>query len=117
MNWGITVSMRDQTFKLTLKEYLEHYEAEVPDCPSTLWEVGYIWNYWNRIRARTPSGDGVSPVTFEGIDAFIRLTGEIVTQDDIVMLEALDNAFMSQVSIERAEQAERQRQEAEAKRK
>lgn len=109
--------MRDETFKLTQKEWLEHYGAEAPECPKAPEEVSYIWNYWNRIRARTPSGEGVSPITFEAIDSFIRLTGEIVTQDDVVMLEALDNAFVSEVSIQRAEMMERQRQEAEAKRK
>lgn len=114
MHWGHSVGMRGERFKLTFAEWLEHYEQEVPKCPEPPPGVNHIWPYWNRIRARTGSGEGVSPITFEGIDAFARLTGEVVTQSDIVMLEAMDNAFISQVSIEREEQSERQRQESEA---
>lgn len=112
MNWGLSVSFREETFKLTLKEYLQHYGSDAPEAPQAPEEVAYIWGYWNRIRARTGGGDGVSPITFEAIESFARLTGEIVSRDDVVMLEALDNAFISEVSIQRTEMMERQRQEA-----
>lgn len=115
MHWGHSVVMRGERFKLTRAEWLAHYEQEVPKCPEPPPGADHIWPIWNRLRARTGNGDGVSPITFESIDAFVRLTGEAVTQSDIVMLEAMDDAFISQVSIERAEQAERQRQELEAR--
>lgn len=95
---------------------MQHYGLDVPEQPEIPEGTWHIWPIWNRLRARTPAGDSVSPITYQGIEAFIRLTGEPVNSDDIEMLEALDDAFVSQISTERSEMQERQREEAEARR-
>ena len=108
--------MRGETFKLTYAEWLEHYGMDIPEQPKAMPGSDHIWLFWNRIRARTPNyGEGVSPITLESIEVFSRMTGEIVGADDLAMLEALDNAFVSQVSEERADMQERQRQEIESR--
>lgn len=76
----------------------EVYEAELQSPPFPV-ALSYVWDAYARLSARRSSnGFGANPIAWSEIDAFIRLTGCVLTPWDIGLIEMIDDLY-------RAEQA------------
>jgi hypothetical protein len=60
--------------------------------------LGYLWAAFLRLsRRRGSSGFGTAPITWEGIDGFLRLSGMTLAPWEIEVIEALDDLWRKQV--------------------
>ena len=67
-----------------------------PPFPS---EIAHVWNAWVRIRRRKASGvNGVEPVTWLDIDAFLRRSSVRLSPPDTDLLEIIDDAYLASFS-------------------
>ncbi|WP_425462117.1 phage tail assembly chaperone [Maritalea myrionectae] len=59
----------------------------------------YLIDWFLRLSRRRPtSTSGYAPLTFEGIDAWVRLSGEAPEPWEIMMIEKMDDAWLSGVA-------------------
>lgn len=78
----------------------------MPDCAL------HAWAAWTRLNSRRSQGEDIVPISYPLMESFERMTGTILTPEDVQMIEAIDSAFISQVNIERKDMHERIREES-----
>lgn len=102
--------------KETRREYNARFsqptgpEAEIPPTGNHIWE--WFWLLNNR---RQYSQNGPQALTFSEIDAWRRLTGTLVTAEEIRILIAMDAAYISETADEMESQHERAQSRQSAK--
>ena len=80
---------------------------EPPELPAAVERtVGQFW----ALSARRQRGEGgLQPLGYAEIEAYSRLTGDPITGWDIGIIIDMDDAYLSQMAEERAEESERRR--------
>ena len=78
--------------------------------PRPGWEHLWEW-FWHLDGQREQGANGPNPLNYLQLDAWQRLTGEIVRREEIQILMAMDRSYLSAFSQERAEQHDRMMQE------
>ena len=79
-------------------------DVEVPDV------VDYLWRwFFDLSRGRSSGMNGPSPLSALEIDAWLRLTGNIVSRSDFEAIMDMDAVYRNQFSIEQAAIAEREK--------
>lgn len=82
----------------TLAQMYERFGRadEVPEPPHVPECVEHVVQWFFELSARRiPAAAGIAPLLFETVEAWIRLTGTIVTSDEVGMLMAMDTAYRS----------------------
>lgn len=113
MMWGhkIRQGVGGEPKEVTREEYNASFGVEVPEQPE-IPECGYhAWEIWWRMNARRPTGENQTPLSFSEMESFSRMTGKILLPEDVEMLEAIDNAYLSSVAEERRGAFDRAREE------
>lgn len=86
-------------------QHLTPEDPEIPDC------AYHAWDIWWRLNARRPTGENQTPISWSQMQAFCNMSGVILTAQDVQMIEALDNAYLIQISEERRGVFDRAREE------
>lgn len=101
MKWGHKIGRGDNQIEVTRAEYNQAFGASVPEQPEIPDAAMHAWLIWWRLNARRPVGEGINPLPYGEIESFCKLTGTILTPEDMQMIEAMDNAFIGSVAEER----------------
>lgn len=81
-------------------------EAEVPPT------CDHIWQWFCDLSAcRSHADSGPQPISHQEIQAWSRLTGQIITPEEVDILRAMDKAFLREMSRERRAAMDAQKQE------
>lgn len=115
MHWGHKVSGKDGPAEVTRAEYNQSFGVAVPEPPELPECAVHAWQFWSRISARRPAAEGVCPLSPEIIESHCRLTGDTVDADDYAMIEAMDNAYISEIGKERKAMFDRDREQSKSK--
>lgn len=67
--------------------------------------------FWDLSAARSHGFSGPNPLSLSDIANWSRLTGEIVTREEVGILRQIDAAYVAAVAEEQAAQAERDRKQ------
>lgn len=72
--------------------------------PDIKWpdECGYLKSWFFEIKSGVKTGD---IITWVDLKNWIDITGNLVTEDEILVIKEMDNAYCQQVSIEQSEDA------------
>lgn len=111
MKWGHKIGRGDQQIEVTRAEFNQSFGAEVPESPEIPAEAMHAWLIWWRLNTRRPAGEGINPLPYGEVESFCKLTGTILTPEDIQMIEAMDNAFIGSVAEERKGMFDRMKDE------
>lgn len=81
---------------MTLRQHLAHAgeDAEAPPPIGAFYLVGWFWQLSNR----RGSGMGLSPITWEAIDAWARRSGNDPEPWEIGVIEQMDDAYVSKIA-------------------
>ena len=112
IHWGHTVPSRTGRVKVTRSEYNRNAGVEPPEPPEMPDCAVHAWAAWTRLNSRRSQGEDIVPISDPLMESFERMTGTILTPEDVQMIEAIDSAFISQVNIERKDMHERIREES-----
>lgn len=77
----------------------------------------HAWDAWARLNARRAQGEDIIPISYPLMESFERMTGTILTPEDVQMIEAVDSAYISQTYTERKDMHERTREAAKSESK
>jgi hypothetical protein len=58
-------------------------------------ELAYLWQVFWRLRRRKQNGFAVGAIEWTDIDAFVRLTGVMLSEWEISVIEMLDDLYLS----------------------
>jgi len=86
-------------------------QPTIPECAQHVWE----W-WWELNARRAPGFDSLSPLSYSEIHSWILLTKRFVAPEDIRWLMQMDDAWLRQISTERKDKSEREKDEADRKR-
>lgn len=111
MLWGHKVGARGGQVEVTRAQYNKAFGFAVPKQPALPDHAHHAWLTWFRLNERRPASSSVCPIPYIEIESFSRLAGEQIAPDDLRMIEAIDNAYISAITEERAA-AEERRSEA-----
>lgn len=78
--------------------------------PADHWLHLWVW-FWHLDGQREDGTNGPQPLSYLQLDAWQRLTGEIVRREEIKILLDMDRVYLSALRQERAEQQERREKE------
>jgi hypothetical protein len=93
----------------TRRERNEAFEVESPE-PEIPDEAAHIWDwYWDIRRSQAPGMSGPVPISNQEFRAWLDLTGNIVTRDELDILKNMDVRFCGDVAAESEEIRERER--------
>lgn len=115
MHWGHKVSGKDGQIEVTRADYNMSFGVEVPEPPEIPDCAVHAWELWGKLSARRPASEGVCPLSPEMIESYCRVTGETVDPDDYRMIEAMDDAYISEVGKERKAMFDRDQERSKAK--
>lgn len=111
MMWGHKVAKGKEVVECNREDYNAAFGVESPEQPE-IPECGYhAWEIWWRMNARRPTGDNQTPISFSEMESFCKMTGKILLPEDVEMIEAIDNAYLSAVSEEKRAAFERAQEE------
>lgn len=116
MHWGHSLPSKDGAVEVTREELNDHMQVEFdPEPPIP--EVGAdAWRWWWDLNnRRNPGFEGVAPITFSDVTAWLALTGIMASREEIRWIFMMDDAFISKVSEER--KAKREADESKSKSK
>jgi hypothetical protein len=91
------VSKREMYERFGRDELIQ--EPEVPEEGESLWTA-----FWGLNRRRPQGMNAPQPLTYSEIDAWSRLTGEILLREEIAILTYMDDAYLDALSSEREAQ-------------
>jgi hypothetical protein len=69
--------------------------VEVPDNSAFIWE----W-FWDLRQSQPPGFSGLIPISSLELVAWVQLTGNIVTREEIAILRAVDARFCAEIEKE-----------------
>lgn len=84
---GLLKRARTEVRKAEIEEQLA-----LPDFPE---ELNYLWiDFWRLRRRVASTGFGVTPISWEAIDAYCRKTGRNYVPWEVQVIEALDDVWL-----------------------
>ena len=116
MIWGHKISKRgEQPTEVTRAQYNASFGVATKEQPEIPEAGYYAWEMWWRLNARRPTGDSQTPISWAEMQAFCVITNMLLNANDIIMIEAIDNAYLIAISEERRGAFDRSREESNQK--
>ncbi|MGH8033828.1 MAG: phage tail assembly chaperone [Lysobacterales bacterium] len=108
------MASRTGPVEVTRLEYNTQAGVESPAQPELPACAEHVWFWWWELNdRRAPGFESLAPLTYAEIHHWILLTGKLLGPEEIRWLIAMDDAWLSTISEERAARQERDKEAAE----